>query len=398
MAVPASRATILAAAAAAFPIVVAFGHKGTVMVFAVLALLGLLFRRELPPGRWPRPLLYAVPAVLAWAAVSILWTLEQGEAIAKLLQVAVLLAVGSFVVGAVRGACAADRKRFWLWFAAGMAAALAGLGWMAVIRGPLAATFYPDLWNTSRMLNMKEFSTGLTTLAVLAWPATHGLRQSFPAARWPWALLAAVGYEALTFGSHTAALAFCLSGLALVAVRHRTLAAGRAMAALLAVLLLAMPAAVKLSPTPIELARHWLAPGGIQHRLLIWHFALDNVLEKPLTGWGFNASRAIPGADDEGFIVSHERGNLYAQKNMPLHPHNLALQLWLELGAVGAVLGAAVAALLALAAGRTGQPRMLAALLSLSAVAMVGYGAWQSWWLCTQWMVVALVAATREES
>ena len=72
------------------------------------------------------------------------------------------------------------------------------------------------------------------------------------------------------------------------------------------------------------------------HRLLIWSFAGDRIAERPLIGWGLDASRAIPGGDDP--IRPGESW-------MPLHPHNAALQLWLELGVPGAVLFALLAAL-----------------------------------------------------
>ena len=67
------------------------------------------------------------------------------------------------------------------------------------------------------------------------------------------------------------------------------------------------------------------------HRLLIWSFTGDRIAERPLTGWGLDASRAIPGGRDP-----IRPGEAW----MPLHPHNAALQLWLELGAPGGRTGA----------------------------------------------------------
>lgn len=65
------------------------------------------------------------------------------------------------------------------------------------------------------------------------------------------------------------------------------------------------------------------------------------------------------------------------------HPHNAALQIWVELGVIGALLAAAVLALvlrglIGLPASRF-APR-LALLFGAAAVALVGHGAWQGWW------------------
>ena len=76
---------------------------------------------------------------------------------------------------------------------------------------------------------------------------------------------------------------------------------------------------------------HWLKHSG-QHRVEIWHFAAERALEKPLFGWGFNASRYVPNGD----AVSHFLPP--GQSLIPLHPHDAFLQVWLEIGAVGAVI------------------------------------------------------------
>ena len=67
------------------------------------------------------------------------------------------------------------------------------------------------------------------------------------------------------------------------------------------------------------------------------------------------------------------------------HPHNAAIQIWAELGAVGAILAAGVARpRLAIDRGTCRAPRFGAAsralLAAIAAVSLVGHGAWQGWW------------------
>jgi O-antigen ligase len=76
---------------------------------------------------------------------------------------------------------------------------------------------------------------------------------------------------------------------------------------------------------------------------------------------------------------------------MPLHPHNGALQLWLELGGIGALLGAALVFALGVAAARSSAPAVGAGMLASAAVTgMLSFGLWQAWWVAS--LLLALVA------
>jgi O-antigen ligase len=120
------------------------------------------------------------------------------------------------------------------------------------------------------------------------------------------------------------------------------------------------------------------------HRLFIWSFVGDRIVERPLTGWGLDSSRSIPGGQD--LIRPGETW-------LPLHPHNTPLQLWLELGAEGAVLFALVVALAwhALASAPWSRAFGAAAGASL-AIALIAcvttYGIWQEWWLGSLWFLL----------
>jgi O-antigen ligase len=121
-----------------------------------------------------------------------------------------------------------------------------------------------------------------------------------------------------------------------------------------------------------------------EHRLLIWSFVGDRIAERPLSGWGLDASRAIPGGREP-----IRRGETW----LPLHPHNAPLQLWLELGVPGAVLGALAVALqwrrLAAQGWSRGVAAAAAGSLTAAETACLGtYGIWQEWWLGT--LLVAL--------
>jgi O-antigen ligase len=78
---------------------------------------------------------------------------------------------------------------------------------------------------------------------------------------------------------------------------------------------------------------------------------------------------------------------------LPLHPHNGALQVWLELGGIGALIAAALAWSLGGAAARSRCPPAAAGALASAAVtAMLSFGAWQAWWIAAMLLAAAVCA------
>ena len=117
----------------------------------------------------------------------------------------------------------------------------------------------------------------------------------------------------------------------------------------------------------------------MEERLVIWQAFTEAAAMKPVHGWGFNAS---------GWIGRGDRLDLFADALRPgivdSHPHDMLLQVWVELGVVGALLLAGFLARAAwLAAGLRPwlSPYVVGALVTGIIVAMVGYGAWQAWWV-----------------
>ena len=135
---------------------------------------------------------------------------------------------------------------------------------------------------------------------------------------------------------------------------------------------------------------------GLRTRFRIWDFVGERVAEKPVLGWGMNSSRNIPGGNVS--IPSPLGPATMGTNVLPLHPHNMVLQWWLELGAVGAIVFGGFIAFTALRLGRGGAGRDaaaagLAVLAFLSLFGLLSYGMWQSWWLASQALVATMMAA-----
>lgn len=151
--------------------------------------------------------------------------------------------------------------------------------------------------------------------------------------------------------------------------------------------MLAMPL---VAPVVNDLLPGWVhARPGFASMIVrgeVWREITPLLAPRPFFGWGLEATQAfarIPGIED----VGPERFFLLAQG----HPHNAPLQIWLELGLVGALLAAA-----ALGFGFRALERLPAHLLPAAtttaaiafAIACVSHGAWQAWW----WGLLGLVA------
>lgn len=126
------------------------------------------------------------------------------------------------------------------------------------------------------------------------------------------------------------------------------------------------------------------------HRLLIWSFVGDRIAEHPLLGWGLDSSRAIPGGSKK---IAPDFGQW-----LPVHPHNAALQMWLELGVPGATLLALLIASLFVALGRGGwsRPVLAAGGASMTIALAPAFNSWSLWnetWQGVLWFSAFIVLA-----
>jgi O-antigen ligase len=119
---------------------------------------------------------------------------------------------------------------------------------------------------------------------------------------------------------------------------------------------------------------------------MIWNFAVERGMEHPLLGWGFDTSRIMPGGNES---------LQYRRPLLPLHPHNMVLQLFLELGWAGIISFAVAWAILTRKICNlvdvSEKPVLWAAMTAWLAIAVTGYGMWQYWWLAISWWLAAIM-------
>lgn len=116
-------------------------------------------------------------------------------------------------------------------------------------------------------------------------------------------------------------------------------------------------------------------------RLEIWSAISERIIERPIVGWGYNAAR----------VLEMPIARVYFHDPIVAHPHNFVMQIWLETGAIGAVLACIIFTLLW---RRIEQEKNLSVrrlyFTSLSSVigfALVGWNMWQTWWMITLFII-----------
>ncbi len=367
----------LAVALAAAPFIVVLQNR-TLAPITLLGFAGVILAAWRSGWRPARPPMLVWPAValLGWAAVSALWAPEAGRALDGVWRLGLTLGLAVLAADALRAGPATP-------LLARAAALGLGLG--------IAAALFDDLSGNALRAFVRGIAEPPATLAFGLKNAASVMALLLPLAVFATAL---PRWVRLALGVSGAVVALLLPGesakLAVLAGLATGVAAGFApratrlgLAGLAAVLILALPWLLGAA-LPRDAGA---LPNSAAHRLLIWDFAAERISERPVFGWGMDASRAIPGGTGRPDAALREAFGLTSPtaaqwfsnaQLLPLHPHNLALQVWLELGAIGAAL---MALLLALAALACRSPAACGAFAAGMVIAMLSYGAWQYWWV-----------------
>ena len=141
---------------------------------------------------------------------------------------------------------------------------------------------------------------------------------------------------------------------------------------------------------PPEIFLNWKSASAAQ-RIELWDFVARKALESPWYGFGIEATRHINDFDSAKLF--------YSTTNI-IHPHNFALQLWIELGILGATSAATFIYLCLkniLTFNKKQLPFITACFTAMVAVNLVGYGVWQGWLIGLEFMVILIfIALTRQ--
>lgn len=388
-------AVVLAACGALLPPLAVWAPLGLAPLLAIAAVAVLFVdgRAAIAAAARLAPLALLLAALAVWAMASAAWSILPRHSLFEGLRLVLIAAGGLIVVGAGMALPPELRGRVRAAMVAGVVLAIALLLFERVTHGALTRFFLGV-----RHVTVLRFDRGATTLALASWPAAVAAPHRRLVARIALAFASAVAVFAMA--SSAAALAVIVAWLVFTVARAAPKLAALALIGGLAAIQVGLPLAVPSYRGTVALheAAPWIKFSGI-HRLLIWRFTSERIAERPILGWGMDASRALPGGKTDLSILLPKAGLTPDSQALPLHPHNAALQWQVELGIPGSVLAFA---LLAWCLWRVGSraaltPFARAAALAWAATALVigllDFGIWQAWWLACLWLTASFLAA-----
>lgn len=366
-----------------------------VFLLGILGLVAQLRRRE--PALYRAGPLLPFALVLAWAALSTVWSVEPEVSLERWTKLAGYFLLGAVLLGAAGRCVAANAARAWATRAAlaGGAVALAGLAAHALTGGALLVGLGLRAPHPDPRIALAFTNAAATVIAVFAAPAALLVYRRYGALA-TLATLAVTTGVVVAFSESNAAKVGLVSALAMGGlVLWRGRGTLRWLAAAFVALVLLAPAPRLVDPAPFSLLRNaagehgLILPGAVLHRTYIYDFVLDRIAERPLLGWGLGTSRVMPGG--RGHVPDPDLKN---HELLPLHPHNGVLEVWVELGAAGALGFAAVVWLTLTAVRRRAADRGTAAALAAAMTAYLtigqfAYGIWSSWWIAAGLLAAA---------
>lgn len=391
-------ALIFAVTILLFPPIVVFIPKATVLLLVLPALLLLLFEanRTAVFSALPPMVSALLAALAAWSLVSIWWSPRPLGGLELWARVVGIGLCGMVMFAAAARTTIAERRFL------GAAFVVSGWGFVVlfgveIFTGGILSGLGVSLWNLLTpwdtgpprpSLLLLEASAGL---AVFAWPCMLAIRvrHSTRGA----ALFGCAVAVTLLFQNMQASLVAFSGGIVVFALVYKFRRRGFVafLAGLALINLVLVLTAFETAPMGKQEGINAALSGGTKERLHIIDFVYKKIPQRPVAGWGFDASRDI-GQDTLGGFGG-------TNKLIPLHPHNLWAQTWLELGFIGLVLVISLVAASALGINASGRGRtaIAAATAGMASYLLIGnisYGMWQNWWLAIAWLSVGFLAMT----
>lgn len=377
---------------AALFLLMVFSHAGGLAIAPLVAVVGVVGYltsnpssiRNIPPWFW------ALAVFTAWVLLSSLWSpYEDDQPLSNSAKLAIgcILYPGSLL--AFRSAGMYDRSllRHML-----IAVSILALGVLLIdlVTG-YAITYLVDPPAAGEDLARKGGDTEMNlghhiTVLVLIMPVLMAVtRRQLPAGWLMAAIFAALVAVAALFGQLMVGVLAVFTGLA--AMFCARLAPMRTLRILIwlaiASLLLAPFMGFFVSQASPDLKAQ--IPFSWEHRLEMWAYTAERILESPLWGHGFDAVRT--------FDATFSSRGVEDWAVVSLHPHNAGLHIWAETGFIGIALACVALLTMGISVERFCEHSYLRAMAAAGFIAAaillssVTYGVWQEWWWATLFIV-----------
>ncbi len=370
------------------PIIAVLAPRALGFLPAVLGLVGFLAYRPVFGQKlaWSRSVFGWFSGLVLLAGVSALWAVDPPFSIERTWKIAVLFLGGglllSFDFSLLKGLF---QKFFPAIFVLAAALCAYELYFDGVIYRMLHAWPVFD-----ERLNLAVYNRSVSFLILCFWPTLSLLESRVAAPKQKMFFIGLVFSLVLIIlaktESQSAQLAFLAGGLFYYGFPVRRVWAWQGFVALLLAALWSLPWLMPFlfNALPDKIGGiEWLRHSYASERLEIWDFISRRIQENPFYGFGIESTRAIQDFDT---------AQMFHKGHTILHPHNFALQIWIEFGVLGIAMFSAF--FIKLVNYFKAKPApvsrlFLATFVSILSIASTGYGFWQSWWLGGLFLVAA---------
>jgi O-antigen ligase len=360
--------------------------------------IGWLSLSPAPPKRLGLgPLGAAVLVFAAYCGLTALWAVAPSSSALKVGWLVVLVLIGCAVTTAAAHLDESASKRLRWAIAAAYAIGLAYVG-IEVLTGGKLLTALLNAFTVLRPADRKHFvmsgadiarinpyvfNRNMGALTLLLWPAlaaTAGLARS-GAWRWGAVLLFVVALIIAARSEHeSSAIAIAASGMIFaVASLAPRIGRGLVLAGWVTAVVFVIP--IVMLAYGAGLQKAGALPETARARFTLWNYTAEQTLRQPLLGVGVASTKYLD--EKTGPAAPKLEGEIYAQRT-GRHAHNVYLQAWYELGAIGVALFLTAGVLLwraILHVPSAGQPYALAAFTAAMVVGSFTWGLWQEWYL-----------------
>lgn len=382
-----------------------FAPKALALLFVIAAVLVFVLTFDIclirSIIRRPITLIFAV--FLAFGALSTVWSIEPTASIVAALRLSMTFFSGLYLAHVLPRLEISERETF------NRGIFFGGVLGLSLILFEFAtdALLAREIWKAKGMvinLNvdpMRALNAGMAVVPLYIWPWAVAVKKRYGSLAMVGALL--IGLVMIYFSSAETPIFAYVVGIVVAALTLLSRKIMLATMATVSVIGIALaPLVPSVLPDPYTEAHTYpMLSRSAVHRLAIWRTAVEHISKDPLFGIGLDGTRYLYNNSDKitRYYSADGAGMKWENKAepIPLHAHNGILQIWLELGGIGAMIFTGIMLTVMwhirqVLENGVVTAAYLAMLASGTIIFSISFGPWQSWWQATIWLTVVAMS------
>lgn len=369
---------------------------GVVWEIIIAGLIGLYYSRTHTLEKLPKPMVVVLFMIPLWGLLSSLWSKYSIHSLTSSLKIFALVFLGIFWCRLTLSLPPNIKKYL-------MQALLVGLltGIVFLLIEEWLGSPWRYFWNKT---SAKAFAQGSLMISLVAWPVILWILQRPYSFSWRLSmlvsLLAVVFLTLLQIECDTSYIGLLLGICVFLGTLYLPRLTSWGMRLFVPLIIISFPiiSLYAFKPEYIPTYNKYIHSASYIDRMYIWNDVTNSIVEHPWLGIGMDGSRSHEKTQlIREWKYTNENGKVIKNQTacFPIHPHNAILQLWLELGFLGVIMGTLLAYLALFYIYKTNLSpieKAIRAGLFTNAflVVWVNLGFWQNWWISGLWIIIGL--------